>query len=81
MDSELANSSMGSSFITAENIAHNETGGEAKGLAPLDLDVNLISSMLSSFSAQQGLPGPVSNILGDLGFDPPKLPPGRSMHH
>lgn len=77
MENELAKSSMGSTFMTAENVANDDEVGEAKGLAPLDLDVNLISSMLSSYSAQQGLPGPISNILGELGCDLPELQPGK----
>ena len=72
MECELASSSLASTFVTTENVTETKSEGTSpyRGLKPLDIDVNLISSMLSSFSAQEGLPGPVSNILGDLGLDP-----------
>lgn len=41
-------------------------------LAPVDVDLNLMQSFLDSFSSQQGLPGPASNLLGLMGV---KVPP------
>ncbi|KAG0473474.1 hypothetical protein HPP92_014851 [Vanilla planifolia] len=43
-------------------------------LTPLDLDMNLVQSFLDSFTSQQGLPGPASNLLGLMGI---KLPADR----
>ncbi|KAI9356516.1 SGT1 protein-domain-containing protein, partial [Zopfochytrium polystomum] len=35
---------------------------------PVDVDMNLLKNLMESFSAQQGLPGPASNILGRMGI-------------
>lgn len=40
--------------------------------SPIDVDVNLVQSLLDSFSSQQGLPGPASNLLGLLGVKFPQ---------
>ena len=37
-----------------------------------DVDVNLVKSFLDSFSSQQGLPGPASNLLGLMGVQLPQ---------
>lgn len=39
---------------------------------PVDVDVNLVKSLLDSFSSQQGLPGPASNLLGLMGLQLPR---------
>ncbi|KAF8377392.1 hypothetical protein HHK36_030769 [Tetracentron sinense] len=39
---------------------------------PVDVDVNLVKSLLDSFSSQQGLPGPASNLLGLMGLQLPQ---------
>jgi len=36
------------------------------------VDVNLVKSFLDSFSSQQGLPGPASNLLGLMGVQLPR---------
>ena len=41
---------------------------------PVDVDVNLVKSFLDSFSSQQGLPGPASNLLGLMGLHLPQDP-------
>lgn len=35
---------------------------------PVDVDLNLVKSLLDSFSSQEGLPGPASNLLGLMGL-------------
>lgn len=39
---------------------------------PVDVDVNLIKNFLDSYSSQEGLPGPASNILGLMGLQLPQ---------
>ena len=39
---------------------------------PISINMNLAKNMLESFSAQQGLPGPVSSIITSLGAKLPK---------
>ena len=41
-------------------------------MAPVDVNLNLVESFLNSYSSQQGLPGPASNLLGLMGV---KVPP------
>lgn len=38
---------------------------------PIDVDVNLVKNILESYSAQQGLPGPVTNILRSMNIQIP----------
>ncbi|CAI9272088.1 unnamed protein product [Lactuca saligna] len=38
----------------------------------VDVDVNLVKSLLGSFSSQEGLPGPASNLLGLMGLQLPQ---------
>ena len=55
----------------------NGTGGVAPpqpadaDLAPLDVDLNLVQSLLASYAAQGGHPGPASNMLAMLGLGVP----------
>ncbi|KAL5230339.1 hypothetical protein ABZP36_029115 [Zizania latifolia] len=46
-----------------------DTDGE---MTPVDVDLNLVESFLNSYSSQQGLSGPASNLLGLMGV---KVPP------
>lgn len=39
---------------------------------PVDVDVNLVKSLLESCGSQEGLPGPASNLLGLMGVRLPK---------
>jgi len=34
----------------------------------VDVDINLVSSLLQSFMNQEGMPGPASNLLGAMGI-------------
>lgn len=36
--------------------------------APVDIQLNLVKNVLESYKSQQGLPGPVGNILGQFGM-------------
>ena len=38
----------------------------------VDLDFNLVKNLLASYSAQDGLAGPVSNLLGAMGLSLPE---------
>lgn len=42
-----------------------------EGFTPVDVDLNLVKSFLGSFSSQEGLPGPASNLLGLMGLQLP----------
>lgn len=47
-------------------LSTNEDGEEDEE-APVDVQLNLVKNVLESFKSQQGLPGPVSNILNQFG--------------
>eukprot|EP00887_Chlorella_sp_A99_P006906 scaffold2.g6906.t1 len=49
-----------------------EKGEEGEEMQPVDVDVNLVSSLLASYSGQQGLPGPAGNLAGLLGLRLPR---------
>lgn len=34
----------------------------------VDVDINLVTSLLQSFMNQEGMPGPASNLLGAMGI-------------
>ena len=46
----------------------NEDEVEEDEEAPVDVQLNLVKNVLESFKSQQGLPGPVGNILSQFGF-------------
>jgi hypothetical protein len=48
-------------------------GGGGEALPPIDLDLNLVQGLLRSYAAQEGLPGPASNLLGALGLSLPHV--------
>ena len=50
----------------------NGTEDMEEDFSPVDVDVNLVKSFLDSFSSQQGLPGPASNLLGLMGVHLPR---------
>lgn len=50
----------------------NPTENMDEDFSPVDVDVNLVKSFLDSFSSQQGLPGPASNLLGLMGVKFPQ---------
>ncbi|MBN3285446.1 ECD protein, partial [Polyodon spathula] len=74
MDRELAGTNIGKSFSTHSKVDDEEDGDDnnedlqaAGDAVPLDLDFNLVSNLLESFSSQEGLAGPASNILQSMG--------------
>lgn len=68
----------------AADARRQEEGGEEDGeqeaaaaaLRPVDLDVNLVKSLLASYGEQQGLPGPAGTLAGLMGV---RLPHPRSQ--
>lgn len=92
MDAELARTSIGDSFekraskaedLTSqgnrqmqEDLSGAKTHEEDEGGLPVDVDFNLVKNILESFSTQQGLAGPASNILNSMGV---WLPPDKDV--
>ncbi len=54
-----------------------EAAAEAAALRPVDVDLNLVNSLLASYGEQAGLAGPAGNLAGLLGL---RLPdPGQQQ--
>ncbi len=57
-------------------------GGAADGVEdatrPVDLDLNLVQNLLASYSSQEGLAGPVTNLIGGMGLTLPDDQDGAS---
>lgn len=51
---------------TQEDLSGAKAHEDEQGL-PVDVDFNLVKNILESFSTQQGLAGPASNILNSMG--------------
>lgn len=84
LDRELAHTNIGKSFAKKKNehsASHPKEGDdgsfeeevclEESGLAPVDVDLNLVTNILESYSSQSGLAGPASNLLQSMGVHLP----------
>ncbi|XP_019601425.2 protein ecdysoneless homolog [Rhinolophus sinicus] len=78
MDQELAHTSIGKSFTTQKqmeplsqttksNSDEEDSGAGGSVMTPVDVDLNLVSNILESYSCQAGLAGPASNLLQSMG--------------
>lgn len=76
MNEELKNTTLKKSFLRASEQSSKENLGASSAMdedfTPVDVDFNLVKGLLDSFSSQQGLPGPTSNLLGLMGVQLPK---------
>ncbi|GMN34000.1 hypothetical protein TIFTF001_004465 [Ficus carica] len=76
LNRELNTTTLGKSFVRAkeqtsqkdEGTSSNTAAAMDEDFTPVDADVNLVKSFLDSFSSQEGLPGPASNLLGLMGL-------------
>ncbi|ORX92838.1 SGT1-domain-containing protein [Basidiobolus meristosporus CBS 931.73] len=66
MDEELSTTKLGKSFVSAD------ASKQEDDFKPVDVDFNLVQNLLESFKSQQGLPGPVGNILNSMGLNLPR---------
>uniref|UniRef100_A0A8C6BBM2 Ecdysoneless cell cycle regulator n=1 Tax=Monodon monoceros TaxID=40151 RepID=A0A8C6BBM2_MONMO len=82
MDQELAHTSIGKSFTTqkqmeplsqtaSNNSEEEDSGAGGSVMTPVDIDLNLVSNILESYSSQAGLAGPASNLLQSMGVQLP----------
>ncbi|XP_021059488.1 protein ecdysoneless homolog [Mus pahari] len=85
MDQELAHTSMGRSFTTRkrlnkdppsqtanDNSDEEDSGAGDCAVEAVDVDLNLVSNILESYSSQAGLAGPASNLLHSMGVRLPE---------
>ncbi|CAK4076188.1 unnamed protein product [Aphanomyces euteiches] len=71
MDEELAQSNLAKSFARPDDMLGDGSAATTKSsdpIKPVDVDFNLVANLLESFAAQEGVAGPVSNMLRDMGF-------------
>ncbi|CAO3613443.1 unnamed protein product [Mucor hiemalis] len=68
MDQEVySHDKISGSFAKLSTEAKNDDEEEDES-APVDVQLNLVKNVLESFKSQQGLPGPVGNLLNQFGF-------------
>nr|ABC68262.1 SGT1 protein-like [Saussurea involucrata] len=79
LSEELKSTTLDKSFVRANEPTFNKEEGTSNAsgdvndeFTPVDVDVNLAKSFLGSFSSQEGLPGPASNLLGLMGLQLPQ---------
>jgi hypothetical protein len=59
-----------------EPAAEDAAATSSAALRPVDIDMNLVKSLLASYGEQGGLPGPAGNLAGLMGLKLPDQPPG-----
>ncbi|KAJ0703635.1 putative Ecd family protein [Helianthus annuus] len=74
---ELKSTTLDKSFVRANEPPVKKDEGASGEMdddefTPVDVDLNLVKSFLGSFSSQEGLPGPASNLLGLMGLQLPQ---------
>uniref|UniRef100_A0A670YMI6 Ecdysoneless cell cycle regulator n=1 Tax=Pseudonaja textilis TaxID=8673 RepID=A0A670YMI6_PSETE len=69
MDRELSSTAIGKSFTNQKKGVYLEgnQNKEDPDTTSVDIDLNLVTNLLESYNAQDGLAGPVSNILQSMG--------------
>ncbi|GAB4848797.1 hypothetical protein Ancab_003590 [Ancistrocladus abbreviatus] len=79
LNEELQATTLRKSFVRAKEQSSSKDEGMSNDVedmdedfTPVDVDVNLVKSLLDSFSSQRGLPGPASNMLGLMGVQLPQ---------
>ncbi|KAL4577896.1 hypothetical protein LXL04_014011 [Taraxacum kok-saghyz] len=80
LSQQLKTTTLDKSFIRANEEESKKEEGTSKEneedmeeeFSPVDVDLNLVKSFLGSFSSQEGLPGPASNLLGLMGLQLPQ---------
>jgi hypothetical protein len=74
LDAQLRGTAMASDFTRASAAPAGEAAAavddeeDDDDSRPVDVDLNLVQSLLASYTAQEGLPGPASNLLGLMGL-------------
>lgn len=76
MDRELAQTDVGQSFErlppkAVEDGSESDINDEEDDFRPVDVDLTSLKNILESYSSQQGLPGPVSNLFSSMGIEVP----------
>nr|XP_043632483.1 protein ecdysoneless homolog [Erigeron canadensis] len=78
LSEELKSTTLNKSFVHASDPqpkkdegTSNASGDVEEEFTPVNVDLNLVKNFLGSFSSQEGLPGPASNLLGLMGLQLP----------
>ncbi|XP_029465039.1 protein ecdysoneless homolog isoform X2 [Rhinatrema bivittatum] len=74
MDQELAGTNIGKSFITRKqgvSSLERAASESSEDSGTVDVNLNLVTNLLESYSAQAGLAGPTSNLLLSMGVQLP----------
>lgn len=85
LNEELKGTTLSNTFVRANGKSVKKDEGTSAAtesmeeeFTPVDVDFNLVKNFLDSFSSQEGLPGPASNLLGLMGLQlPPDVTKGK----
>ncbi|UYV79534.1 ECD [Cordylochernes scorpioides] len=79
MDRELYGTTIGQSFEhqpktseTQKEVQEDDIDNDDDEFRPVDINLTALKNILESYSSQQGLPGPVSNLFGMMGVPLPQ---------
>ncbi|XP_061491312.1 protein ecdysoneless homolog isoform X2 [Rhineura floridana] len=93
MDHELASTNIGKSFTNQSKVIGSHKvfssqdpesdlkdnfAADDTNLTPVDIDLNLVTNLLESYNAQDGLAGPASNLLQSMGVHLPENTDNKS---
>lgn len=87
LNKELKSSTLDKTIVRAQEESSKKkdegtsnVDDEMEELTPVDVDFNLVKNFLDSYSSQEGLSGPASNLLGLMGLRlPDDIGKGKSM--
>ncbi|KAL3838658.1 hypothetical protein ACJIZ3_023249 [Penstemon smallii] len=79
LNKELKDTTLNNTFVHAHGQSSTKNDEGTSGVnedmdefTPVDVDINLVKNFLDSFSSQEGMPGPASNLLGLMGLRLPE---------
>lgn len=75
MERELAATTLGDSLASQHNGNDDEADDEfddVEDFEPVKVDMQAVQDLVKTYTAQNGLPGPASSLLGSVGIKPEK---------
>lgn len=71
MEEELAGTKIADAVAPAANTSSSEDEfGDVEDFCPVKVDLKAVQDLVKTYSAQNGVPGPASSLLGSVGMKP-----------
>lgn len=67
----MSNELQGTKVKATTEMASEATDGDA--VEPMNIDVQVVKNLLKSYSSENGIPGPVGNLLGMMDVRVPRI--------